>query len=153
MKRFLFCLFILILGSCTKIEESKIPYAPVFINIDLRFQDKDLVGLYNYKNITTARSAGERTGYSGVLVVCGMDGTGNSTYFAFDLCCPHEARKNITIEADNTGKATCPQCGTIYDIGWGTGAPTEGVSKYPLRRYLATPIGANGQEWVVTNRK
>lgn len=153
MKKFLACLVILLLGSCTKIEESHIPYAPVFLNLDLRFQDKDLVGLYNYKYITTARNAGERTGFSGVLVVCGMDASGNTSYFAFDLCCPHEARKNITIEADNAGKATCPECGTVFDIGWGTGAPTEGVSKYPLRRYITIPQSTNGMEWIVTNKK
>ena len=95
MKRFFACLFILLIGSCSKIEESNIPYALVYLNIDLRYQDKDLVGLYNYKYITTARTAGEKTGYAGVLVVCGIDGYGNTTYYAFDRCCPHEANKKI----------------------------------------------------------
>lgn len=153
MKRFLAYIFILLLSSCTKIEESHIPFAPVYLNIDLRFQDKDLVGLYNYKYITTPRNAGERTGFSGVLVVCGMDGSRNTSYFAFDLCCPHEARKNIIIEADHAGKATCPECGTVFDIGWGTGAPTEGVSKYPLRHYTVIAKSASGLEWIVTNTK
>ena len=153
MKRFLACLVILLLGSCTKIEESHIPYAPVFLNLDLRFQDKDLVGLYNYKYITKISPSKRAIGYSGILLICGMDASGDISYFAFDLCCPHEARKNITIEADNAGKATCPECGTVFDIGWGTGAPTEGVSKYPLRRYITIPQSTNGMEWIVTNKK
>ena len=136
MKRFLFCLLILFACSCSKFEESDIPYAQVYLEIDLRFGDNDLVGMYHHKSITKARTAGERTGFSGVLVVCGIDNYGNATYYAFDLCCPHEAKKNIIIEADNAGKAICPECGTEYDIGYGTGAPTKGVSQYPLRKIL-----------------
>ena len=98
MKRFLFCLLISLVCSCSKFEESDIPYAPVYLELDLRFGDKDLVGIYNHKSITKARTAGEKTGFSGVLVVCGIDNYGNVAYYAFDLCCPHEAKKNIIIE-------------------------------------------------------
>ena len=69
MKRFLFCLLILFACSCSKFEESDIPYAQVYLEIDLRFGDNDLVGMYHHKSITKARTAGERTGFSGVLVV------------------------------------------------------------------------------------
>ena len=151
MKRFLFSLLILLACSCSKFEESDIPYAPVYLEIDLRFGDKDLVGIYNHKSITKARTAGEKTGYAGVLVVCGIDSYGNTTYFAFDLCCPHEAKRNITIEPNNTGTAICPECGTEYDIAYGTGAPVKGVSKYPLRKYAVSSNSSNGQEWVVIN--
>lgn len=151
MKRFLFCLLISLVCSCSKFEESDIPYAPVYLELDLRFGDKDLVGIYNHKSITKARTAGEKTGFSGVLVVCGIDNYGNATYDAFDLCCPHEAKKNIIIEADNAGKAICPECGTEYDIGYGTGAPTKGVSQFPLRKYYMTPVSSDRQEWVVRN--
>ena len=151
MKRFLSCLLVLVALSCSKFEESDIPYALVYLNIDLRYQDKDLVGLYNHKSITKPRTAGEKTGYAGVLVVCGIDASGKTTYYAYDLCCPHEAKRNIMIEADNAGKATCPECGTEFDIGYGTGAPTKGVSKYPLRRYAVSSTSASGQEWVVMN--
>lgn len=150
MKRFLSCLLILLACSCSKFEESDIPYARVYLEIDLRYNDKDLVGLYNHKSITTARKAGEMTGYAGVLVVCGIDSYGNTTYYAYDRCCPHEAKRNIVIEADNAGKATCPECGTEFDIAYGTGTPTKGVSKYPLRRY-AVSSKPGGQEWVVIN--
>ena len=62
MKRFLFCLLISLVCSCSKIEESDIPYAPVYLELDLRFGDKDLVGIYNHKSITKARTAGEKDG-------------------------------------------------------------------------------------------
>ena len=57
MKRFLFCLLISLVCSCSKFEESDIPYAPVYLELDLRFGDKDLVGIYNHKSITKARTA------------------------------------------------------------------------------------------------
>ena len=63
MKRFLFCLLILFACSCSKFEESDIPYAQVYLEIDLRFGDNDLVGMYHHKSITKARTAGERTGF------------------------------------------------------------------------------------------
>lgn len=154
MKRFLSCLLLLLAtGACSKYEESNIPYAPVFLNIDLRYEDKDLVGLYKHKSITAPRTAAERAGYSGVLVICGINTTtGGTTYYAFDLCCPHEAKKNIMIEANDAGKAVCPECGTEYEIGYGTGAPTEGVSRYPLRKYAVSQKSpGNDQEWVVRN--
>lgn len=144
MKRFLSCLLILLAFSCTKIHESNIPYVPVYLIIDLRFQDKDLVGLLHYKEITKKRVDGERTGYSGVLVVCGY----NNMYYAYDLCCPNEASRNIKIVPDNTGHAKCPTCGTIYDTAYGSGTPTEGPSEYGLRRYS---ISSSGQEFIISN--
>ncbi|MCD7848638.1 MAG: hypothetical protein LUH63_02190 [Parabacteroides sp.] len=88
-----------------------------------------------------------------MLIVCGIDASGNTTYYAFDLCCPHEAKRNIIIEPNNTGTAICPECGTEFDIAayGGSGAPVKGVSKYPLRRYTVSSMSAGGQEWVVTN--
>ena len=136
MKRFLFCLLISLVCSCSKFEESDIPYAPVYLELDLRFGDKDLVGIYNHKSITKARTAGEKTGFSGVLVVCGIDNYGNATYYAFDLCCPHEAKKNIIIEADNAGKAICPECGTEYDIGYGDRSTDKGRIAISIKKIL-----------------
>ena len=150
MKRFLSCLLVLLALSCSKFEESDIPYARVYLEIDLRYQDKDLVGLYHHKSITAPRTAGEMTGYSGVLIICGTD-TNGETYYAYDLCCPHEAKRNIIVEADDAGNAICPECGTKYTIAYGSGAPVEGPSKYPLRRYSVSPRSASGQEWVVMN--
>lgn len=60
MKRFLSCLLVLLALSCSKFEESDIPYALVYLNLDLRYQDKDLVGIYNHKSITAPRLAGKK---------------------------------------------------------------------------------------------
>jgi nitrite reductase/ring-hydroxylating ferredoxin subunit len=110
--------------------------------LDLRYEDKDLVGILNHKNITSPRKAGEYVGYSGVLVICGFD----NNYYAYDLCCPNESSKSIKVVANDIGQAVCPKCGTVYDIGYGSGAPVQGVSKYAMRRYNIT---ASGQQLLI----
>ncbi len=139
MKRFLFLFLLLLsLASCEKNYVSQIPYAPVNFAIDLRYQDKDLVGILNYKTFTSPRNAGEYVGFSGILIVCGFD----NVYYAYDLCCPHEARQDIKIIPNNEGTAKCNKCGTEYEIGYGTGRPA-GISEYSLRKFNIRP---NGQE-------
>lgn len=144
MKRFFACVCLLIAFSCSKINESSIPYYRVYLTLDLRYQDKDLVGLYNVKSFTSPRNAAESTGFSGVFVVCGN----NNVYYAYDLCCPHEAEKSVRVVPDLAGGAKCPQCGTEFSTAYGSGAPVKGPSKYALRRYNVTP---RGQELIVTN--
>ena len=142
MKRIFFCLVVLLVMSCNKVNVSNIPYAPVYLALDLAFKDKDLVGVYNFKEITSAngQNYGTQLGYSGVLVVCGLDSNGNIQYYAYDLCCPHEANKNIKVVADNTGEAECPKCGTKYYIANGSGRP-DGVSEFALTRFDVTKQG------------
>jgi len=142
MKRFFVCFFILLACSCTKVIESTIPYARVYLTLDLRYEDKDIVGILNHKSITSPRKSGEYVGYSGVLVICGFD----NNYYAYDLCCPNEASKSIRVVANDIGQAVCPKCGTVYDIGYGSGAPVQGVSKYAMRRYNVT---ASGQQLLI----
>ena len=144
MKRILVCLVVLLARSCNKVNVSNVPYARVYLTLDLRYQDKDLVGLLNFKEITQPRNAGEMVGYSGVLVVNGYD----DQYYAFDLCCPNEANKSIKVEADNTGYAQCPKCGAKFEIALGTGRPDNGVTEFALTRYMVT---RRGQELIIQN--
>ncbi len=144
MKRIIVCLIAVLALSCGKVNVSNIPYAPVFLELDLTFKDKDLVGALNYKEFTTANGQiyGTRLGYGGVLVVCGFNASGVQTqYHAYDLCCPYEANQNIKVKADNTGWAQCPQCGTKYEIAYGTGTPADGPSEYALTRFVVTQQG------------
>ena len=154
MKKTLLCLFVFLICSCDKFEESNIPFARVYLELDFRFQDKDIVGVFQHKSITKPRKAFESTGFAGVLVVCGLDPVNASTtYYAYDLCCPHESRQNIKIIPSDDGRATCPECKTIFDIGNGTGTPIKGVSQYPLRRYHVLPKpGGGSQEMIVVNK-
>lgn len=147
MKRLLFCIVFLLTLSCSKITESDIPLYRVYLTVDLRYEDKELVGALHYKEFTKPRLPGEAIGYSGILVICGND----NIYYAFDLCCPHEAKKNIKIAPTDlavTVTAKCPECGTVYDLSFGNGNPTEGPSKFALRRYTVVP---KGQQLIIQN--
>jgi len=143
MKRIFFCLVVLLAMSCNKVNVSNVPYARVYLELDLTYKDKDLVGLYNFKEITSTdgQNYGTQLGYSGVLVVCSVDSNGNFVYYAYDLCCPYEAKKNITVKADNTGQAKCPECGTKYNIAYGSGTPSDGPSEFALTRFDVTQQG------------
>lgn len=44
MKRIFFCLVVLLAMSCNKVNVSNIPYARVYLELDLTYKDKDLVG-------------------------------------------------------------------------------------------------------------
>ena len=74
------------------------------------------------------------TGYGGVLQVCGFD----NELFAFDLSCPFEHNPNIRIAIDESLNAYCRECGSVYDVFYGSGMPIEGPSAikgYSLRKY------------------
>lgn len=138
MKRLSFLLLLLLVFSCDKMEKSNIPYAPVYLEVDLQFKDKELSSLLAYKTFTSivGRNAGTMIGYSGILVVHGYD-----DYYAYDLCCPFEAQQNIRVEPTDVGSAKCPKCGTEYDMAYGSGAPMSGPSKHALVRFDVSTAG------------
>jgi nitrite reductase/ring-hydroxylating ferredoxin subunit len=134
MKRILIigCL-ILWIFSC-KTEENPIPSYPVYLNLDLTFEDKVLKAIPAYKEFTNRNiniALGERIGYGGVLVVHTL----LDEYKAFDRACPYEASANVTVQVDEEILyAVCPKCGTKYEVGLGSGAP-DGVGRHGLRPY------------------
>ena len=137
MKRFVACIHLLLICSCSKITESDIPYSRVLFELNLTYSDKDLVPLLSFKEFTAPRLAGESTGYAGLIIVHSYQ----DQFMAYDRCCPNEAQRDIVIvPGDNDGTATCPKCKTIYDISNG-GIPYSGPSKFALRRYGVTKTG------------
>lgn len=147
MKRFVICLVVLLAMSCHKLNVSSVPDVRVYFKVSLTGVDHDLVGSLKYKTFTTERNGGEVIGYSGLLVVCGHD---NKTYYAYDLCCPHEVSPNIKIEPTDEGTAECPKCGTIYDTAWGNGQPISGPSESVLKRYNVVSTN-NGNTLIIQN--
>lgn len=141
-KGLLGCLLALTALSCDKVEQSNLPYGHVYFKMDLRFQDKELKSVLAHKIFTTPRHYGEVMGYSGILVIHGL----NDTFYAYEQSCPHEAQRNIKVEVDSTGMyAICPQCHSKYEIASG-GYPVEGPSKYYLR---TCNIFKNGDELTI----
>ena len=147
MKRILIICCILIFAFACKVEENPIPIVSVYLNLDLTFEDKELKAVPSYKEYTIKNiniGLGERAGYGGVLVVHNMLGE----YRAFDRACPFEANSSVTVEVDSEVLyATCPKCGTKYEIGLSPGIPS-GSSKHSLRQYN---VSLNGNKLIVKN--
>lgn len=112
------------------------------VNFKLNLFDVDfnLQALYNYKVFTNTRSDTDKLGFGGILVINGI-GIENINLYAFDLSCPVEAKRNIRVQPDNEGYCTCPECGTKYYIGNGSGRPENGESGYLLRPYRIIDTG------------
>lgn len=115
--------------SCEPVETG-IPDFPVYIkrNIDTN----KLVNFGSYLYIEEREMESDRIGFGGIIVVKAYDGI----YYAFDMTCTNE--KNSTIHVGRPGgtlSCTCETCGEVYDLGFGLGVPTKGLSKLPLKRY------------------
>ena len=133
-------LLTLVLCSCgNEINvEHPVPNAPVECTINI-MRDAPLLDIIgNSFVIDRPLNTNQYIGYSGLVIVHGLD----DMFYAFDLCCPHEHQRNIRVKCDMIS-AHCDQCGTTYDIGFGTGIPSKGPSQFPLRRYTVTPSGYN----------
>jgi nitrite reductase/ring-hydroxylating ferredoxin subunit len=124
----------LALTACEKAYVSSIPNYPVYLELDLDFEDRDLLPIPSFKIYTSLNinQASEKTGFGGVLVYHGAD-----TYYAFDAACPHEASRSITVDVTDESLlyATCPKCGTQYDLMSGAGNPVSGPGKERLKPY------------------
>lgn len=133
MKRILFFVLTLTIFSCTKVEKDSLPYAPVYLEVDLTYADKQLLNLFSHKIFTSYK--GQSLGVGGVLVFHGMD-YGGGAYHAFDLACPFEANSSTKVAVDDTGIfAVCPKCKSKYELS-AQGFPTDhSVSDEKLRSY------------------
>lgn len=153
MKRFLFLLLPLFIVSCDKKYVSSIPDFPVSLELDLNFEDKDLITQQSYKTFTTSNinPLKDRVGFGGVLVYHGLNSIATTdAYYAFDLACPYEATRSTIIEVDNDGIfARCPKCKTKYELLNGIGNPVEGPNdKEQLKKYTVNYIESTKKIYV-----
>ncbi len=103
--------------------------------------DSQLSGVKGVQTFIAPRLSNEYIGYSGLLII-NTGSTLNPTPFAaFDLCCPHEKREGTRVVPTNDGTAKCPECGSVYDIIFGTGQVKEGVSDEKLQTYYVASLG------------
>lgn len=148
MYRFLGLLILSLFLSCTKAENDWFPNYPVYLELDLAYEDKDLKAPMAYKNFiygqTSGLSAVERTGLGGVMVYNGYNG-----YYAFDLSCPYEKKASIRVEVDeNHIKAVCLECGSEFGIYENAGAVLKGPATQGMKRYN---VGMNGNKIYISN--
>jgi len=138
MKRTFLALILFALSACEATQRSSIPDYPVYLELDLTFEDRDLIPIqaskiYTQRNINQAV---EQTGYGGVLIYHGINSVGGSAYYAFDAACPNEASSAVTVAVDKDQVyAVCPQCHSQYELLNGIGNPVSGPSKERLKPY------------------
>lgn len=154
MKKYLILLLIFIGSACSKIENNTIPFYPVYLELDLTYEDKDLNNLFSSKIYTSKNinSAVEKAGFGGVLIFHGED-IGYGAYQAYDIACPNEASASTVVHVDDTGiHAICPVCGSKYELT-GSGFPTQGSpSKHKLQSYTVREVQAStSKKLIVTN--
>ena len=127
----LIILFLLTANSCQKDQQSYIPEVPVDFYINLA-TNNDLSVPGNYQVFPQ--------GYTGIIVINNGNG-----FYAFDTCCPYEAKASCTVKPDDSGIATCSCCGSQYSL-FGGGYPVEGPSTRNLHQYQV--VSAGGRLWV-----
>lgn len=155
-----------ITSSCGEEEANYvIPSTPVNFSIDINKADNHLNGGGNvavyidpreanvsdeYKQSVNAVSlarlfsramAGEYLGYSGLLVV-----NLGTSFKAYDLCCSYEQQKAVrVIPTNDSFKAKCPKCGSIFDL-YADGRAISGnatTKGKKLQTYTLRPAGDN----------
>ena len=136
----------LILASCSKDQNSFVPYTPVDFYIPLATN--------NHLTIPANSITYRNQGYAGIIVMC----INPTQYYAFEACCPYETLSTCSAELDPiqgqsspgmvysssvTGKCKC--CGSEYSL-FGGGYPTKGPSSRSLQQYQVAVIG--GRLWI-----
>ena len=123
-----------------------VPFAQVYLRIDLNGLDFDLAAPLAYKIFTTPRTAQDKLGFAGLMVVRNEKG---DNLFAYDLACPYEDSKSALLKPTGDGKAVCPTCGSVFVTMYGLGSVESGPAKEPLQRYTVVP-GSSG-EYIIRN--
>lgn len=111
------------------------PLAPVRYELPLassRYQALRTPG--GIVRIEMADLATFQIGLGGLIVVRSL--LEHNTFFVYDLACPVERSRSVRLQTTDT-EAVCPSCRSHYDLLSSYGIPTQGVAKYPLKRYRA----------------
>lgn len=113
---------------------SSVPSYPVHLELNILAEYPNFVPAGDIKalSFTSQRYPTEAVGYAGILVYTAFD----EHYHACDLCCPKCLKRDVPIEVDGMF-AHCPECGEDYDISYGYGTPSKGISTERLRPYTA----------------
>lgn len=148
MRKFISLLILFCALSCSKTEHSYFPSYPVYLELDLTFEDKDLNGVMAYKEYILGKTSGlgatERTGLGGILVYHSVNG-----YHAYDLACPNETQASVRVEMDDDAiYAVCPKCGSKYNVYEASGNRVEGPATRGLKQYQTA---LSGTKLYVTN--
>ena len=134
MKRGLFLIgLVVLLSACEDVNrQSSVPNVPVNYTVYITREYPHFVIANGFQAMTVTQKTllENYIGYAGLLIWVGMD----ENYHAADLCCPYCVKRNKPLTVDGIF-AVCELCGEQYDISYGIGNPTTGVTNEPLKRY------------------
>lgn len=134
LKTVLICIFILSgTNGCKKDYNSVIPY----VSVDLNISQANIIEL----NIPGGSFYIRNQGYGGIIVF--RDLTDNSNPFtAYDASCTFEVSTTCrVVDPDVSGVAKCPCCKSEFILFSGSGSPTKGIAKEPLKQYRTSFSG------------
>lgn len=121
-----------LMSGCTGYVSS-IPDREVSFKRSINTENLTPFGAYMY--VTAPVYGVDRIGFGGLLIYHAQD----NVFYAVDLACPKEVTYNIRISPpDDLGMCKCETCGEVYDMTFGQGSPTKGISKEPLRHYTVS---------------
>lgn len=117
---------------------SPIPNAPVSLQFDILRDAPNLIVIGGYQEFETPKKPYQYLGFGGILVF----NTFEDKLVAFDMSCPNEVSRQVRVHVKGIdGTVTCEKCGSVYDIGFGTGFNKSGPSQHPLKAYEVLRAG------------
>lgn len=127
-----------LLVGCLYESESTIPPYPVYYQVDFSSSiGKALISPGGYLRVEHTEVAHSAIGYGGLLIIHSLQG--NNTFYAYDLSCPYERKREVKIFFNDRYEGECPQCKSRFSIQYGDGSPLSEPARTPLRRYSVHP--------------
>ena len=126
-------LVLLVWTSCDNVNyRSSIPNTPVNYTVYITREHPNFVVENGFQTmcITKRTFLEDYIGYAGLLIWVGMD----NNYHAADLCCPNCVKRDKPMLVDGL-YAKCELCGEHFDISYGYGIPTKGITREPMKQY------------------
>ncbi len=133
-----------VLSAC-KDDESTIADYPVYVKTS--YSEYQTLATVNrcvtYTN-DDVYSTNTQLGFGGICIFRDLNGD----IGCCDLACPYENLRTVTLTV-KMPYATCTQCGSKFDLSYGTGTPLQGPAKSILKLY--TKIIDTGEYIRVSN--
>ncbi|MDH6356273.1 (2Fe-2S)-binding protein [Parabacteroides sp. PF5-9] len=149
MKKWLILLIVFFVVGC---EEEKItfPYRPVYLEVNLTYEDKELLIPFTHKIFTKYKDL--TIGLGGVILFHGID-NGYGAYHAYDLACPYEEEATTLLSVNESElNAVCPKCNSSYELSLNGNGNPKNTHKKRLRSYNVQQVNTGvAQKLIIRN--
>lgn len=146
------------LSSCAHTDNKRLPYAQVNI-VFLTQADwitYGVAGAADYEYFVREKreparypwTAATYTGFGGVLLCTDYNGRP----LAYDMACPVECSRDVTVRINSDMLAECPRCHSLYDVFALSGGPVGGPAAADNYGLTVYHVGAGHMgEWMVVS--